>query len=199
MKNLFYPLLIIYIIEFIILGINPIDRLNWYAENITMLIIVLSLFFTYKKFQFSNISYLIIFVLIYIHTIWWHYTFANVPFDFVTNFFWFKRNNFDRVAHFTVWFYAYPFVEILKELYKIKQKFILFFFPLFFIMAVAAMYEIVEWWFASLVDPAAWMAFLGSQWDIWDAQADMLADTIWALFTLVVYFWVMRKSIKKGI
>ena len=192
MKNIFYPLLIIYIIEFIILAISPTDRTNWFVENITIVIIVIGIFFANKKFKFSNIACIMMFILVFLHTIWWHYSFANVPFDFITNLFWFERNHFDRIAHFSVWFYAYPFAEILNKVYNIKYKFILFFFPLFFIMSVAWLYEIIEWIYAVLANPEAGTAFLGSQWDIWDAQKDMLSDTLGALFALGVYFWVNR-------
>jgi putative membrane protein len=193
-KNIFYPLLIIYIIEFIILGISPSDRTNWFIENITIVIIVIGIFFANKKIKFSNTACIMIFILVFLHTIWWYYTFADVPFDFVTNLFWFERNHFDRIAHFSVWFYAYPFAEILNKVYKIKYKFILFFFPLFFIMSVAWLYEIIEWIYAALANPEAGTAFLGSQWDIWDAQKDMLSDTLGALFALGVYFWVNKNE-----
>lgn len=159
-----------------------------------MVMIVLALFFTYKKFQFSNISYVMMFILIYLHTIGGYYTFANVPFDFITNTFGFERNHFDRIAHFSVWFYAYPFAELLARIYKIKSKFILFFFPLFFIISIAWIYEIIEWIYAEVAWGQAWLDFLGSQWDIWDAQKDMLADTLWALTALSLYFIINKKT-----
>jgi putative membrane protein len=87
MKNIFPILVVIYILEFIILGIAPFDRATWFAENLPMVLIVLALVLTYRKFQFSNLSYIFMFVLIYLHTIGGHYTFANVPFGFVTDLF----------------------------------------------------------------------------------------------------------------
>lgn len=192
----FYILLWIYAVEFTALAINPLGwRVNWISENLPMVLIVLWLILTYKKFKFSNISYIMMFILIYLHTIWWYYSFAEVPFDFVTNLFSFERNHFDRIAHFSVWFYAYPFAEILARVYKIKSKFILFFFPLFFIISIAWIYEIIEWIYAVSAWGEAWIAFLWSQWDIWDAQKDMLADSLWALVGLWVYFMVNNKKV----
>jgi putative membrane protein len=69
MKNIFPILVIIYVLEFIILGIAPFDRATWIAENLPMILIVLGLVLTYKKFKFSNLSYIFMFVLIYLHTI----------------------------------------------------------------------------------------------------------------------------------
>ena len=37
-------------------------------------------------------------------------------------------------------------------------------------LAFSAVYEIIEWLAAANVDPAAGLAFLGSQGDVWDAQ-----------------------------
>lgn len=194
----FHYLIIIYFLEFVTLWINPPWwRINWFAENLPMVLIVLWLFFTHKKFQFSKISYVLMFILIYLHTIWWHYSFANVPFEFITDTFWFERNHFDRIAHFSVWFYAYPFAEILNRVYKIKYKFILFFFPLFFIISIAWVYEIIEWIYADLAWWESWTAFLGSQWDIWDAQKDMLADTLWWVFAMWLYFLINKTVTKK--
>ncbi len=195
--QIFYYLLSIYIIEFSLFAIDPVWwRANWFSENLPIVLIVLALVITYKKFKFSNLSYIFMFVLIYLHTIWWYYSFANVPFDFITNTFWFERNHFDRIAHFSVGFYAFPFAEILSRVYKIKSKFILFFFPLFFIISIAAIYEIIEWIYAVTAWWDAWIAFLWSQWDIWDAQKDMLADTLWALFSLAIWFGIRKNNLK---
>ncbi len=63
--------------------------------------------------HFPNTTYLLMAVLIYLHTIVEHYTFALIPFDSVTEFFGFARNNFYRAAHFSVEFYAYAIAEML--------------------------------------------------------------------------------------
>lgn len=194
MKNIFPILVVIYILEFIILGIAPFDRATWFAENLPMVLIVLALVLTYRKFQFSNLSYIFMFVLIYLHTIGGHYTFANVPFGFVTDLFWFERNHFDRIAHFSVGFYAYPLAEILVRHYKVQHNFIIYFFPLCFIAAVAGIYEVIEWIYADLSAPEAGLAFLWSQWDIWDAQKDILADTLGAIFSLSIFALFNKKD-----
>jgi len=62
-------LLVIYLIYFCILGINPYSRPVWFVENMTIVPIVLFLVFTYRKFQFSNISYVLMSFLI-LCTLW---------------------------------------------------------------------------------------------------------------------------------
>ncbi|TAK56841.1 DUF2238 domain-containing protein, partial [Patescibacteria group bacterium] len=63
-------------------------------------------------------------------------------------------------------------------------------FGLFSIAFVAMGYELVEWIYAVTSDPTAGAAFLGSQGDIWDAQKDMLMDTLGALAMIPLYILV---------
>jgi putative membrane protein len=51
--------------------------------------------------------------LVFLHTIGGHYIFERVPFGFITELFGFSRNHFDRLAHFTVGFYAFAIAELL--------------------------------------------------------------------------------------
>lgn len=60
-------------------------------------------------------------------------------------------------------------------------------FVFLLIMGVAAGYEIIEWWYAVLEGGDAGIDFLGSQGDIWYAKKDMLADTLGAVFALVLF------------
>jgi putative membrane protein len=193
-EKLPYILLLIYIALFTALAIRPYSREVWFAENLPIVIIVLVLVLTYKRFRFSDTAYLLMSVLIFLHTIGGHYTFERVPFGFITELFGFGRNHFDRIAHFTVGFYAYPIAELLSTKRWTSSDAVLLLFPIFAIMAVAAGYEIIEWLFAVMNDPSAGGAFLGSQGDIWDAQKDMLADTLGAIAAMAL-FWLRRRRL----
>ena len=181
-------LLTLYGLVFSVCAISPYDRAVWWAENITVLVIVLLLVLISRGFQFSNTSYVLMTVFIVLHTIGGHYTFERVPFDMVTEFFGFERNHYDRVAHFSVGFYAYPIAEVLMIKRLAHSRWIIALFPVFAIATVAAVYEIFEWQYALNSDPAAGIAVLGSQGDIWDAQKDILADTLGAMLTMVLFF-----------
>lgn len=199
-KFLFW-LLGVYAIEFLVLAINPIDRTTWFIENITVWIIVAIIVGLYLRgVRFSKVSYALAFILIYLHTIGGHWTFALVPFDWVTNFFGFSRNHFDRVAHFSVGFYAFAIAEWLWSKKLVANKFLLFTYPVFVIATIALSYEIFEWIYAVVANPEAGIAYLGSQGDIWDAQKDMLADTLGAIFATTMFFlangiWKKKKII----
>ncbi len=184
-------LLSIYIVEFIILAIKPYDRAVWLTENLTIIPIVLILVILYyKKIRFSNISYALMSVLIFMHTYGGHYTFELAPFDWFNQMFGFERNMYDRVAHMTVGFYAYPIIEALITYKVVNKKWFAYVSAIAIIPAIAAIYEIFEWRYAISADPAAGLAVLGSQGDIWDAQKDMLMDTIGGLIGGLLYFIV---------
>ncbi len=173
---------------FVALAFDPYDRTVWFAENLPIVGIVLILGILYwKGVRFSPVAYGLMSVLIFMHTIGGHFTFERVPFGWFNDFFGFERNMYDRVAHFSVGFYAYAFAEWLDRSAVSTRRLVRYVFPLFAIAFVAMSYEIIEWWFAVSSDPNAGGAFLGSQGDIWDAQKDMLADTLGAVAALALY------------
>lgn len=186
MRNFPQILASIFLIFFILLGINPVDRAVWIAEVIPVAIIFLAFVFTFRKFRFSNLAYFLMALWLFWHTIGGHYTFANVPFGFITDLFGFERNHFDRVGHFIIGFYAFGMAEFLTRK-QYSKKPLSMVVGLLFIMSIACAYEIIEWLYAVIEGGNAGVEFLGSQGDIWDAQKDMLCDTLGAIASLIVY------------
>ncbi len=186
-------LLSIYVVEFIALGINPYSRDVWYAENLPIVAIVLFLVVLYiRGIRFSNLAYFFMFILPFLHTIGGHYTFERVPFDWFNNFFGFERNMFDRVGHFTTGFFAYGLMEYVLKYKKVATKFWAFFLSVCFIGTLAMVYELIEWQYAVKAGGEAGIAFLGSQGDIWDAQKDMLMDTLGAIFVSTIGLFTLK-------
>jgi putative membrane protein len=190
MKNHKVPLILlaIYAVVFIWSAINPVDREVWVVEAITSFIPVLILFICYvMKIRVSNFAYILMTFLPVMHVIGAHYTFSEVPFQWFSDLFGYERNMYDRVAHMVVGFYAFGLAEILYVRGLVKNKIVAWTYALFAIMALAATYELFEWWYAVSSDPTAGIAVLGSQGDIWDAQKDMLMDTIGAVIGVVLF------------
>lgn len=175
-----------FVVFFVALGIAPVSREVWWAENIPVMAVFGFFVLAGRRFRFSNLGYALMAVWLFLHTIGGHYTFANVPFGFVTDLFGFSRNHFDRMAHFTVGFYAFALAEYLWRR-RLAHPVVIAFFSVTVIMAVACAYEIIEWWYAVAEGGEAGVEFLGSQGDVWDAQKDMLADTLGAVFALAVF------------
>ena len=171
-------------------GIAPVDRAVWYAEAIPLFAVFGALAATYRRFRFSNTAYVLMSLWLCMHMVGAHYTFANVPFEWGSRLLasWLGegRNHFDRVGHFIIGLYSFPMAEWLLRRGKCGLGVALW-FALFFIMSVAAAYEIIEWQYAVREGGSAGIEFLGSQGDVWDAQKDMLADTLGALAGIALY------------
>lgn len=196
MQRFPFLLLLAYIALFAFLAVKPYERSVWWAENLPIMLIVAGLAFTYRRFAFSNTAYVLMAFLVFLHTIGGHFTFERVPFDWFTELFGFERNHYDRIAHFTVGFYAYPLAELLLRRRLVLSRAVLYLFPVCFILAVAGVYEIFEWLYAVSADPEAGIAVLGSQGDVWDAQKDILADGLGSIAAIFLFAALNRREIR---
>ena len=189
MKNHFPKLLLAaWLLQSILLGIHPVSRTTWWAENITIWLVAAPVIWLYLKgIRLSNTAYAFMSVLAFLHTIGGHYTFAQVPFGWITDLLGAQRNHFDRLAHFSVGLWAYAIMEITETRQLSRHRGFTALFALAAILAVAGLFEIVEWLYAAATNPAAGAEFLGSQGDIWDAQKDILADGLGTLPAILLY------------
>lgn len=178
--NSLIALTIIYGLVFVFSAIEPASHAVWIAEILPALLILATIWQVSRHYTFSNSAYCLMFIWLTLHTIGAKYTFAEVPFDWFNQLIGSSRNNFDRVAHFSIGLYAYPIAEYLIRYKKVNFAMAAS-YALFAIMALAAGYEIIEWWYAEIAGGDQGIAFLGSQGDIWDAQKDMLMDTLGAI------------------
>lgn len=165
---------------------HPASRQVWIAEMIPVLAIFVLIWCISCYFRFSTPAYICMFIWLFMHTIGAHYTFSNVPFDWFNELIHSERNQYDRIAHYAIGFYAFPITEYLVRK-QLTNTILAGLFGLFAIMSLAAGYEIIEWWYAVLEGGDAGIAFLGSQGDIWDAQKDMLCDTTGAITALLIF------------
>jgi len=183
-----------YVALFVWGAISPYDRATWWAENIPIVGVVTTLVVMYLRgVRFSPLAYVLMAVLPYWHTVGGHYTFERVPFDWFNRAFGFQRNMFDRVGHFSVGFFAFGIVEYLLSR-RAMSRTLACMFAIFAIGFVAMSYELIEWLYAAYGGNAAAGAnFLGSQGDVWDAQKDMLMDTLGAV-AAVLLFLILRRD-----
>ena len=82
-------------------AIAPFNRFDWLLENLLVFIYGALLVATYRRFQFSNLSYALFALFLSLHLVGAHYTYAETPFGF-----WLQdqldlsRNHYDRIVHF---------------------------------------------------------------------------------------------------
>lgn len=194
-RRLFPPcLLAAYAVWFAVLAVAPADRIVWVVELVPIVAIAVALVILwFRGVRFSDVAYAMMSILLFLHTLGGHYTFEKVPFDWFGSLFGYKRNMFDRVAHFSVGFFAFAMAEWLETERAVNKRWLVFVAPVMTIGFVAAFYELVEWGYAEFGgNPEAGAAFLGSQGDVWDAQKDMLMDISGAVFAVVLYAVISR-------
>lgn len=161
-------------VVFVWSAIDPHDRLTWFLEVAPVILAVIILVATYRRFRFTNLVYLLISIHAVILMVGGHYTYAEVPlFDWIKDTFGFARNHYDRVSHVAQGFVpAMVTREILIRLSPLRVGKWLFFIVVCICLAISAFYELIEWWVAAASGTAA-EAFLGTQGDVWDTQWDM--------------------------
>ena len=175
-KSIAPTLLIIFIIFWIALAINPLYRDVWFVENIILIICISYLLFHYPSYKLSNTSYWLVFIFCILQTIGAHYTYAEVPLGFwVAELFDIQRNHFDRLVHFAFGsLIVLPFKERFEKAVSFSTHHIETFTLVMIFIGIGASYEIVEWWYATIYEQdSASNMFLGSQGDIWDAEKDV--------------------------
>ncbi len=168
-------------------GIAPYERGIWTVEIVTAIVPLALFVFLARNFKFSIISYTVLAWWLILQILGAHYSFERVPFEWVTEFFGASRNHFDRVAHFSVGLGAYLVAEYVYGKRVVNTVRTAAFFSVIAIMALANFWELVEWAYAEIDGGETGALFLGSQGDIWDAQKDMLMDSLGAVAAAVVF------------
>ena len=150
------------------------DTANWFLENTLVFLFLGFLTYTYRKYQFSDLSYLLICIYLCLHVYGSKYTYAENPFGY-----WLKdaldlpRNHYDRIVHFSFGFLlAYPMRELFLKWLKFPA-WVAWTLPIEITLSVSGFYELIEWAVADVFFKAQGDAYLGTQGDIWDAQKDM--------------------------
>lgn len=199
MTKKYWILIGLFFIGMIWSGINPHDYFTWILEIFPALIGLIILAFTYKKFRFTDFTYILILIHCYILFIGGHYIYAEVPlFDWIRDVLHQSRNNFDKVGHF-----AQGFVPalIVRELFVrkeiVKKGFWLSFLTVCVCVSISVFYEFIEW-FVAVVSGQSAESFLGTQGYVWDTQSDMLMALIGAVCMNIFVSRFLDKQIEKN-
>lgn len=195
MSNKFQQaLLIIYLIVWSIFAISPVYRPQWWLENYLVFAFFLFLILSYKKYQLSDLSYLLITIFLLLHVVGSHYGYSNVPIGFILrDAFGLVRNPYDRIVHFLFGvLFAYPIYELLKRYSSLKGIW-LYIIPINFIISFSAIYEIIEAMVAWILPPEQYDPFVGLQGDIWDGYKDMLLVSVGGMVSTFIV-WLAQKS-----
>ena len=148
---------------------------------------------SFRKFQFSDLSYLLITVYLCLHIYGAKHSYAENPFGYwLQEVFETKRNFYDRIVHFSFGFLlAYPMREIFLKWLK-YPKLVSWILPIEITLSISAFYELIEWAVADVFFKSQGDAYLGTQGDIWDAQKDIFVAVMGAILATTIVSSIKR-------
>ncbi len=172
-------------------AIQPLDRQTWLLEQIATVLAVTALL-AIRGVRWSVTSLAGLALLFVVHTVGTHYTYSLTPYEAwlqaLTGFsaadlFGWERNHYDRFVHFLwglcITLPAYEFLCQRLSLTRVAAHHL----SLHIILSTSAIYELLEW-SAAVVFGEGGTAYLGTQGDPWDAQADIAFSIAgWTLCT----------------
>jgi len=186
-NKLLWLLLLSFAVIWVDTFIGTTDLNNWMIENTLTVLFLLFIITTFKKYQFSDLSYLLMCIYLCLHVYGSKYTYAENNFGY-----WLKeythssRNYYDRIVHFSFGFLlAYPMRELFLKWLK-YPKLVAWILPIEITLSISALYELVEWAVADIFFKAQGDAYLGTQGDIWDAQKDIFMAFLGALVSTTI-------------
>lgn len=169
--------------------IGTTDLNNWLIENTLTVIALLFLILTFKKYKFSNFSYLLICIFLCLHVYGSKYTYAYNNFGYwLQDIMHSSRNQYDRLVHFSFGLLLYyPLQEFLFKGFKITKQIALK-IPVLIILSASGLYEIIEWLVADIFFVEEGVSYLGTQGDVWDSQKDMAIAFFGVVIAATLYY-----------
>ena len=179
-------------------GFNPHDRATWFLEVLPVMIALPILWATCPRFPLTTLLYALIFLHAVVLMVGGAYTYAQVPLGFqLQDFFGLSRNPYDKIGHFFQGFVpALVAREILVRGRFVRGRKMLAFVVLSIILAISALYELIEWAAALILGQGA-DEFLGTQGDPWDTQSDMFLALIGGSTALLFFSRLHDRQIER--
>lgn len=176
------------VILLVLSGLRPFDRTTWMLEVFPVVIALPVLWATYHRFPLTNLLYFFIFLHALVLMLGGAYSYARVPLGFyLADWLDLSRNPYDKIGHFFQGFVpALVAREILVRGQFVRGRKMLAFVVLSIILAISALYELIEWAAALILGQGA-DEFLGTQGDPWDTQSDMFLALIGGIAALLLF------------
>jgi putative membrane protein len=177
----------------------PAGRVSWALEVGPGLALVAAQVALYRWLPLSHFVYVGTFLHVLVLIYGGYYTYALTPLgDWAKQTFDLSRNHYDRVGHVALGvFPAFLIREVLLRRTPLRRGGWLLFLVASVVLALAAFWELLEWWTTLVAAEDVGQAFLGSQGDVWDAQWDMFLALLGALVVLPILGRAHDRSMEK--
>jgi len=193
-------LVVIFILFWIALAINPVDYRIWALENILVVTIFPVVLWLDKKYRFNNLTFLSLTIFVILHLFGAHMTYNTMTyFDWVSDLLGWERNYYDQLVHFLFGLMIFvPFFEIFYH-QGVSRK-LSYLIAFLFISSVGAWYELLEWiTVVILCNKETEEICLANvtQGDMWDAQKDIAYAVFGSLIAMPLHrIWGSKNSEK---
>jgi putative membrane protein len=169
-------------------------------QHVPTVLGVLILAIAVWKFHPSTLSFVCCIGFLWLHLIGARWIYSFVPYDDIavslsgtslSELFGWQRNHYDRLVHFASGFLGVPpFAQFLRALCETPPRASIV-LAVACVLAVGAMYEVLEWQIAVTFSPEMAESYNGQQGDVWDPQKDLALAWLGAI---VWFAWLPRAS-----
>lgn len=149
------------------------------------------------QFGISSLSYYCLLAFLILHIIGARWIYSFVPYDAVVSYFtgtslseafgW-QRNHYDRLVHFASGVLGVPPASEMLQRFGNMHPRGAAITSVATVLAIGAIYEVLEWQVAVLLSPEHAEAYNGQQGDVWDPQKDLALAWLGALIAMVFVF-----------
>ena len=161
-------------------------------ENVLVAFVAVLLLVLRRYFRISVLALSLVLLFLSLHEVGAHYIYDDVPFGFwLKSTFHLARNDYDRIVHFA---FGVCWVYFIREAYlqlPHPRGFATYYVPVIHILALSAVYEIIEAYTAQS-DPGMAASFVGMQGDLFDSQRDMLCAGVGAVACMTLVALVSK-------
>jgi len=172
--------------------------MDWLLENgLTAAALPLWLWAS-RRMPLSDRAWIQATLFLALHTVGSHWTYSEVPAgDWAREWFGWSRNHYDRLVHLSFGLLMLrPTRELIIHTPRALSPSLVAYLCVSGVVVWSALYEILEWVVAAIVDPAAGIAYVGTQGDVWDAQKDMGLAFLGALIA-AAYDWRLDRAARR--
>ena len=162
-------------------------------QHVPTMASLILLVYVVNRLVISRLSFSLTIVFLVLHTIGARYLYSNTPYDdwaywltgqTVSETLGLSRNHYDRVVHFSFGLLMAVPIQELEQRYLRLSVAMSCILAIEFVIAMSAIYEMIEW-LVAIVFAHDWAeSFLGQQGDPFDGQKDMALATAGSLLSI---------------
>ena len=196
-------LIVICAVVWLVCAIRPWDVEAWLLEQVATVCALAVLMWCLRAgIRFSTGSQICIAAMIVAHTVGTHFTYSLTPYDefiksitsvSVNELFGWQRNHYDRFVHLLFGLLvSVPTAEAVQQRLQLRASTAAI-MSVHIILSTSALYELLEWTAALTFGADLGNHYLGTQGDVWDAQADIALAGAGSVAAFVAWFTTARR------